>query len=127
PAPARPRPPRPRGGAPSQDPAKPLRAAPPVPARSSVFPLLRRNACRGRCRRGDPYNPALEAFPLPRTIMTDQLAKKSEAWSARFSEPGSELVKRYTASVSFDRRLASAHIDGSLAHPAMPHASARLV
>jgi len=54
--------------------------------------------------------------------MTDQLAKKSEAWSARFSEPVSELVKRYTASVSFDHRLALADIEGSLAHAAMLHA-----
>ncbi|MCZ7562072.1 MAG: argininosuccinate lyase [Burkholderiaceae bacterium] len=54
--------------------------------------------------------------------MTDQLAKKSEAWSARFSEPVSELVKRYTASVSFDLRLALADIEGSLAHAAMLHA-----
>jgi argininosuccinate lyase len=51
--------------------------------------------------------------------MTDQFARKSEAWSARFSEPVSELVKRYTASVGFDKRLATADIDGSLAHAAM--------
>jgi len=58
--------------------------------------------------------------------MTDQLAKKSEAWSARFSEPVSELVKRYTASVSFDHRLARADIEGSLAHAAMLHAAGLL-
>ena len=51
--------------------------------------------------------------------MTDQFARKSEAWSARFSEPVSELVKRYTASVGFDKRLAMADIEGSLAHAAM--------
>jgi argininosuccinate lyase len=51
--------------------------------------------------------------------MTDQFAKKAEAWSARFSEPVSELVKRYTASVGFDQRLALFDIDGSLAHAAM--------
>jgi argininosuccinate lyase len=51
--------------------------------------------------------------------MTDQFAKKTEAWSARFSEPVSELVKRYTASVSFDKRLAMFDIQGSLAHAAM--------
>ena len=28
------------------------------------------------------------------------------AWSGRFSEPVAELVKRYTASVDFDKRLA---------------------
>ena len=41
------------------------------------------------------------------------------AWSGRFSEPVSDLVQRYTASVSFDRRLASADIRGSLAHARM--------
>ena len=51
--------------------------------------------------------------------MTTQLSKKSEAWSARFAEPVSDLVKRYTASVFFDKRLAPHDIDGSLAHAAM--------
>ena len=58
--------------------------------------------------------------------MTDQFSKKSEAWSARFSEPVSELVKRYTASVDFDRRLALHDIEGSLAHAEMLHAAAIL-
>lgn len=48
-----------------------------------------------------------------------QLDKKSEAWSALFSEPMSDLVKRYTASVFFDKRLWRADIQGSLAHAAM--------
>ncbi len=47
------------------------------------------------------------------------LDNKSEAWSALFSEPMSELVKRYTASVSFDQRLWRADITGSLAHAEM--------
>ena len=51
--------------------------------------------------------------------MTAQFSKKSEAWSARFSEPVSDLVKRYTASVSFDKRLAPYDIRGSLAHAQM--------
>ncbi|MFS0753436.1 argininosuccinate lyase [Noviherbaspirillum sp. 1P10PC] len=51
--------------------------------------------------------------------MTAQLSKKSEAWSARFSEPVSDLVKRYTASVFFDKRLAEFDIQGSLAHADM--------
>jgi len=51
--------------------------------------------------------------------MTSQLHKKSQAWSARFSEPVSDLVKRYTSSVTFDQRLAFADIEGSLAHAAM--------
>ena len=40
-------------------------------------------------------------------------------WSGRFSEPVAERVKRYTASVTFDRRLADADIAGSLAHARM--------
>src|SRR5450830_975257 len=51
--------------------------------------------------------------------MTAQLSKKGEAWSARFSEPVSDLVKRYTASVFFDKRLARFDIEGSLAHAEM--------
>ena len=51
--------------------------------------------------------------------MTGQFGNKNKAWSARFSEPVSDLVKRYTASVDFDRRLADVDIRGSLAHAAM--------
>lgn len=49
----------------------------------------------------------------------NQFANKSQAWSARFSEPVSDLVKRYTASVDFDKRLALFDIQGSLAHAQM--------
>jgi argininosuccinate lyase len=49
----------------------------------------------------------------------NQFDKKSKAWSALFSEPMSELVKRYTASVGFDQRLWRADIEGSLAHAGM--------
>jgi argininosuccinate lyase len=42
-----------------------------------------------------------------------------QAWSGRFSEPVAELVKRYTASVDFDKRLAEYDIRGSLAHARM--------
>ena len=52
-------------------------------------------------------------------MSTNQLDKKSQAWSALFSEPMSELVKRYTASVFFDKRLWKADIQGSLAHADM--------
>ncbi len=48
-----------------------------------------------------------------------QFDKKAQAWSARFSEPVSDLVKRYTASVDFDKRLAMFDIQGSLAHAQM--------
>jgi argininosuccinate lyase len=49
----------------------------------------------------------------------NQFDKKLEAWSALFSEPMSELVRRYTASVTFDQRLWRADIAGSLAHAGM--------
>ena len=49
----------------------------------------------------------------------NQFDKKSQAWSALFTEPMSDLVKRYTASVFFDKRLWQADIAGSLAHAEM--------
>ncbi len=52
--------------------------------------------------------------------MTDtSLPQSGKAWSGRFSEPVSALVKRYTASVTFDRRMAHQDILGSLAHAKM--------
>ena len=51
--------------------------------------------------------------------MAQEKAKNPALWSGRFSEPVSELVKRFTASVDFDRRLAEFDIDGSLAHARM--------
>ena len=47
------------------------------------------------------------------------MPKKRPTWSARFSEPVDERVKRFTASVGFDRRLAKYDIQGSLAHARM--------
>ena len=52
-------------------------------------------------------------------MSTNQLDKKSQAWSALFSEPMNDLVKRYTSSVFFDKRLWQADIAGSLAHAEM--------
>ncbi len=60
------------------------------------------------------------SFNPKATRMTHtQFDKKSQAWSALFSEPMSDLVKRYTASVFFDKRLWQADIAGSLAHAEM--------
>ncbi len=52
-------------------------------------------------------------------MSSNPLANKSQAWSALFTEPMSELVQRYTASVGFDQRLWRADIQGSLAHAGM--------
>ena len=46
-------------------------------------------------------------------------ARAKQLWSGRFGEPVDELVKRFTASVSFDQRLARHDIAGSLAHARM--------
>jgi argininosuccinate lyase len=46
----------------------------------------------------------------------------SKPWSGRFNEPVTDLVKRFTASVAFDQRLAEFDIEGSLAHARMLHA-----
>ncbi len=51
--------------------------------------------------------------------MQEQDKISAKAWSGRFNEPVSELVKRYTASVDFDKRLAEFDIQGSLAHSKM--------
>jgi argininosuccinate lyase len=45
--------------------------------------------------------------------------KKAKAWSGRFSEPVDAFVQRFTASVTFDKRLALHDIAGSLAHARM--------
>jgi argininosuccinate lyase len=55
----------------------------------------------------------------PPATPIDPLASKNSAWSGRFEEPVAEFVLRYTASIGFDRRLALADIEGSLAHAAM--------
>lgn len=50
---------------------------------------------------------------------TPSAPDSGKAWSGRFSEPVSDLVKRYTASVFFDQRMAEQDIRGSLAHARM--------
>ena len=43
----------------------------------------------------------------------------NKTWSGRFNEPVAELVKKYTGSIDFDKRLAAWDIQGSLAHAQM--------
>ena len=51
---------------------------------------------------------------------SDPIASPEKShFSGRFSEPVTELVKRFTASVMFDKRLALVDIQGSLAHARM--------
>ncbi len=53
------------------------------------------------------------------TQKTSALNNKNTSWSGRFNEPVAELVRKYTASVGFDYRLAEFDIQGSLAHAQM--------
>jgi argininosuccinate lyase len=59
----------------------------------------------------------------PRPKPGTEPAPAPAPWSARFAEPVSDLVQRFTASVAFDRRLAACDIDASLAHARMLAAS----
>ena len=52
----------------------------------------------------------------------DKAGGKHKPWSGRFSEPVTDLVKQFTASVTFDQRLAEFDIEGSTAHARMLHA-----
>ena len=64
---------------------------------------------------GSPPSPSsTAASPVP-AAATDA----GGGWSGRFSEPVTERVKRFTASVEFDQRLAAVDIAGSLAHARM--------
>jgi argininosuccinate lyase len=63
--------------------------------------------------------PASKRPPRARRNKKGRAAAHAKPWSGRFAEPVDELVKRFTASVSFDRRLAPYDIDASLAHARM--------
>jgi argininosuccinate lyase len=47
------------------------------------------------------------------------MARKPQPWSGRFRQAVDERVKRFTASVDFDQRLARVDIEGSVAHARM--------
>jgi argininosuccinate lyase len=47
----------------------------------------------------------------------------SPLWSGRFTEPTTDVTRRFTASVAFDRRLAAFDIEASIAHARMLHAA----
>ena len=53
------------------------------------------------------------------SLAQSALNNKGASWSGRFNEPVAVLVKKYTASISFDQRLAVFDIQGSVAHAQM--------
>src|SRR5258706_10804092 len=116
------------------------RSIPPsTPSARSFSPVRRRDRCRPRSPefagesrgcgssaglpgwRFDLYSPLdyVRAQHLAQRKQTDG----GQPWAGRFNEPVGELVKRFTASVEFDRRLAEFDIDGSLAHARMLRAA----
>jgi len=56
---------------------------------------------------------------MNQTNSKDSASATQYTWAGRFSEPMSDLVKRYTASVDFDKRMWRQDIRGSLAHAKM--------
>ena len=64
-------------------------------------------------------SPRNKVQKLPKSAQKGSTHGGNSAWSGRFAEPVAERVKRYTASVDFDRRLAQVDIRGSLAHARM--------
>jgi len=65
-------------------------------------------------------------FTIPGILQSTMAAKPKpgkKPWSGRFAEPVSDSVKRYTASVHFDRRLAQHDVRASLAHARMLRAA----
>src|ERR671936_2908491 len=50
---------------------------------------------------------------------SESVPQKRAPWSGRFGAPVDERVKRFTASIGFDRRLAKYDVEASLAHARM--------
>src|SRR5258708_135761 len=105
-------------GRPAQPLAGPCTGVAPPRSIESSLPA-RAGACRPPPappnRRSRPHMSANQ----PTSASHNQLDTKAQAWSALFEEPMSDLVKRYTSSVFFDKRLWQADITGSLAHAEM--------
>jgi argininosuccinate lyase len=55
----------------------------------------------------------------PYSVPKKQARWPGRRWSGRFTQPVDAQVKRFTASVAFDQRLAKYDIEGSLAHARM--------
>src|SRR3989442_1900330 len=65
-------------------------------------------------------------FTIPGILQSTMAAKPKpgkKPWSGRFAQPVSDSVKRFTASVHFDRRLAQHDVRASLAHARMLRAA----
>src|SRR5262252_2700018 len=107
-----------RAGNRASEPRRPRRSA--ISALSAPAP----GEARKTALRALPAAPGRHFFPrlpLYDDVLSPPKPPDSAAgtWSGRFSEPVADRVKRYTASVDFDRRLAVVDIVGSLAHARM--------
>src|SRR5258708_5535091 len=89
-----------------------------------------RSFCRILCTLARTQNQRVRQriarFTIPGILQSTMAAKPKpgkKPWSGRFAEPVSDSVKRYTASVHFDRRLAQHDVRASLAHARMLRAA----
>ena len=76
----------------------------------------------GRCKTLiRPFMSAAKSRPpsVPSPSTPPSAPADPGGWSGRFSEPVTARVKRFTASVGFDQRMADVDIAGSLAHARM--------
>jgi len=55
------------------------------------------------------------------TVETSTNETENKLWGGRFSESTDAFVQAFTASITFDKRLANQDIQGSEAHAAMLH------
>ena len=95
--------------------------APPASKRQASTIRGRQRASPGKPAKRAVSARAAQLWPGRRKPPQARPGRRTEAqpWSARFEEPVSELVQRFTASVGFDRRLALHDIAGSRAHARM--------
>src|SRR5262245_57770465 len=77
-------------------------------------------ASRPRRNRAMPDAPSPKSHaPNAETAPAAPALPSGGTWSGRFSEPMSERMRRFNASVDFDKRLAEADIEASTAHARM--------
>jgi len=77
-----------------------------------------RAGCRGPAVRAYRVSPAIASRTNIESQMQDD-SSDNKPWSGLFKEAVDDTVKRYTASVRFDRRLAEFDVQASLAHARM--------
>lgn len=81
----------------------------PVPEPRPIFPLLHRAKPR--------FEPLL--CTMSQSFETETKSKEAKLWGGRFEESVTEIVEKFTESISFDKQLYKHDIMGSKAHASM--------